>query len=91
MLLDERWWVEVPEDDAKRRLVKRHVTSGVTKNMEEAIWRADENDMPSRFRVSRSFGCRTAEMLPRKDGRFIVQNLLEPTRVIQSIDDSTDI
>jgi len=30
-----------------RRLVKRHVVSGVVKDLEQTSWRADENDMPS--------------------------------------------
>lgn len=46
-LLDERWWVEVGEDEAKTRLIARHVLSGVAKDWEEAEWRARENDAPS--------------------------------------------
>ena len=52
-LLDERWWVEVSEDEAKERLVARHVISGVAKDLEEAIWRATENDAPSESGCSR--------------------------------------
>jgi pantothenate kinase len=46
-LLDERWLIELDEEEARERLVKRHVLTGVTKNLEEAYRRADENDMPS--------------------------------------------
>lgn len=46
--MDERWWVEVEWEVAKTRLVKRHVLTGVAKDMDEAIWRADENDGPSK-------------------------------------------
>lgn len=46
-LLDERWWIEVEEDVARERLIKRHVLSGVAKDEAEARWRADENDLPS--------------------------------------------
>ena len=46
-LLDERWWVELGEDEALTRLVTRHVLSGVAKDLEEAEWRARENDAPS--------------------------------------------
>ncbi|KAI0046118.1 P-loop containing nucleoside triphosphate hydrolase protein [Auriscalpium vulgare] len=67
LLLDERWWVELEEQEATRRLVKRHVVSGVAKDLDEAHWRADENDMPN--------------------GRFMIANLLEPTRVIDSVED----
>ncbi|KAI0085705.1 P-loop containing nucleoside triphosphate hydrolase protein [Irpex rosettiformis] len=66
-LLDERWWVELGEEEAKARLVLRHVLTGVAKDLEEAEWRATENDAPN--------------------GRFIKENLLEPTRIIQSIED----
>lgn len=48
-LLDERWWVELGEDEARTRLVTRHILSGVAKDLEEADWRARENDAPSEF------------------------------------------
>jgi pantothenate kinase len=47
-LLDERWLVELDSTVASNRLVKRHVESGVAKDLEEAQWRAVENDTPSR-------------------------------------------
>ena len=46
-MLDERWWLDVSEEEAERRLVERHVRSGVAKDLEEAIWRSRENDAPS--------------------------------------------
>ena len=49
LALDERWWVEISEEDAETRLVPRHVETGVAKDLEEAIWRARENDAPSMF------------------------------------------
>ena len=48
-LLDERWWIEVDEDRARQRLIKRHVVSGVAKDEDEALWRAEQNDLPSAF------------------------------------------
>lgn len=51
-MLDERWWIELGEEEAKERLVARHVKSGVAKDLEEAIWRATENDAPSKSFVS---------------------------------------
>ena len=48
-LLDERWWVEISEEEAEKRLVARHVKTGVAKDLEEAIWRSRENDAPSEF------------------------------------------
>lgn len=47
-LLDERWLIELDSTVASNRLVKRHVKSGVAKDLEEAQWRAVENDTPSR-------------------------------------------
>jgi pantothenate kinase len=47
ILLDERWFIDVDIDEARRRLIDRHVLTGVTKNLEEAVVRADKNDMPS--------------------------------------------
>ena len=46
-LLDEQWFLNVDIKAARRRLVKHHVVSGVAKDLEQAPWRADENDMPS--------------------------------------------
>jgi pantothenate kinase len=47
LLLDEKWFIQVDIEEAQRRLVKRHVVSGVAGDLEEAVWRAEENDMPS--------------------------------------------
>ena len=47
-LLDERWWVDISEEAAEKRLVARHVKTGVAKDMKEAIWRSRENDAPSK-------------------------------------------
>lgn len=66
-LFDERWFVDISVEEATRRLVKRHVISGVAKDMDEATWRAGNNDMPN--------------------GQFIIDNILEPTRRIVSVDD----
>ncbi|KAH8116293.1 P-loop containing nucleoside triphosphate hydrolase protein [Phellopilus nigrolimitatus] len=68
-MLDERWFIDIGIEEASRRLVKRHVITGVAKDLEEAIWRAEENDKPN--------------------GRFIMDNMLEPTRRIPSLDDSS--
>ncbi|CAL1696792.1 unnamed protein product [Somion occarium] len=66
-MLDERWWIDIGEDEAEKRLVLRHVKSGVAKDLAEAEWRARENDAPN--------------------GRFIKENMLKPTRLIQSVED----
>ena len=54
-LLDERWFVDVDPAEARERLIRRHVITGVAKDREEAEWRADNNDVPSKFFVVVSF------------------------------------
>jgi pantothenate kinase len=47
-LLDERWYLAIDNAVARRRLIERHVITGVAKDRAEAEWRADENDIPSK-------------------------------------------
>ena len=47
MMLDERCLIEVDPEEARKRLVARHVLTKITKDIAEANWRADENDIPS--------------------------------------------
>ncbi|KAL8662495.1 MAG: hypothetical protein Q9202_004640 [Teloschistes flavicans] len=44
-LMNELWFVEVDFDTARRRLVTRHVKSGVTTTKEEAEQRVTDNDL----------------------------------------------
>ncbi|KAK5632203.1 hypothetical protein RRF57_007917 [Xylaria bambusicola] len=44
-LMDERWFVEVDFEVARRRLVGRHVKAGIARDEKEAGKRADENDL----------------------------------------------
>jgi pantothenate kinase len=44
-LMDELWFVEVPEEVARKRLIARHVVSGIADNEADAAKRADENDL----------------------------------------------
>ena len=44
-LMDERWFVDVPFDVARRRLVRRHVEAGIAHDEDEAMRRAEENDL----------------------------------------------
>ncbi|KAF7353687.1 p-loop containing nucleoside triphosphate hydrolase protein [Mycena venus] len=46
-LLDERWFLHVDDAEACRRLVKRHVETGICANEEEARLRAEGNDIPN--------------------------------------------
>jgi len=83
-LLDERWFLDVAVEDAERRLVKRHVTSGIVKDWDDGVRRAQENDMPSEWS---NVHCPLALFKPCADGRFVLENNLHPTKVIQSIND----
>lgn len=86
-LLDERWWVNISEEAAEKRLVVRHVKTGVAKDMEQAIWRSRENDAPSK--LGSTLPCTQPIDTCGKDGRFIRENMMEPTRVIESVEDPT--
>jgi pantothenate kinase len=55
MMLDERCLIEVDPSEARKRLVTRHVLTGVTKDPTEANWRVDENDMLSESGLRRWF------------------------------------
>lgn len=44
-LMDELWFVSVDMDTARRRLVRRHVKAGITRNEEDALKRVEENDL----------------------------------------------
>jgi len=46
-LFDERWFIDVDIVEARRRLIARHVITGVAKDWEEAEKRADNNDIPN--------------------------------------------
>ncbi|EPQ32223.1 uncharacterized protein PFL1_00420 [Pseudozyma flocculosa PF-1] len=62
---DQRWVCLIARDEARKRLVKRHVVTGVAKDEEEARWRADNNDLPN--------------------GDWLMQHLLEPYTIVESI------
>lgn len=47
--LDERWFVRVDPVQGKERLCHRHVETGVAGSWEEAVWRAESNDIPSKY------------------------------------------
>ncbi|KAI2624051.1 P-loop containing nucleoside triphosphate hydrolase protein [Xylaria nigripes] len=57
VLMDERWFVEVGVEVARRRLVRRHLRAGIVGDEEEAGRRADENDLVNgRFVVGNRVG-----------------------------------
>ncbi|SPO23552.1 related to YFH7 - putative kinase [Ustilago trichophora] len=44
---DARLVFEIEKEEAKKRLVARHVKTGVARDEAEATWRADNNDLPN--------------------------------------------
>ncbi|KAK8078596.1 hypothetical protein PG996_004766 [Apiospora saccharicola] len=46
-LVHERWFVDVPPEVAKERLVLRHLAAGIETSREAAAHRAEENDLPN--------------------------------------------
>jgi pantothenate kinase len=46
-LLDERWLIVVDRDVARRRVIQRHIISGIVNTEAEAGKRFDENDWPN--------------------------------------------
>ena len=83
-LLHERWFLEVDLEVARERLVQRHVKSGVTDNLEEAMLRARDNDMPSTLYQLNDIGM---ELTLPPDGEFVLVNMMEPTLRVQSLHD----
>lgn len=43
--VDETWFVDVPLNLVKERIIKRHLEAGIAENEQEAIARADGNDL----------------------------------------------
>ena len=43
--LDKKVWIDVDEKETKQRLVKRHLDSGICKDIDEAVQRAEHNDL----------------------------------------------
>ena len=74
--MDECWFVEVEEDVAARRLVKRHVAAGIAANEDEAMERVRNNDLVNgrEIRENRSnidetvVSIEDKEWLPEKQG-----------------------
>lgn len=50
-LMDELWFVEVSFEEARRRLIRRHVTAGIARDETEAAKLADENDLVNGWEI----------------------------------------
>lgn len=46
-LFDELWFVSVDREVARKRLIARHLATGLADTPETAAKRADENDLPN--------------------------------------------
>lgn len=46
-LFDELWFVSVDREVARKRLIARHLATGLADTPEAAAKRADENDLPN--------------------------------------------
>ncbi|KAH7099695.1 P-loop containing nucleoside triphosphate hydrolase protein [Auriculariales sp. MPI-PUGE-AT-0066] len=46
-LLHERWFIDVEEIEARNRLARRHVKSGICPDEASGLARADQNDLPN--------------------------------------------
>lgn len=44
-LIDENWFIDVPQDIARQRLIKRHMEAGICHSIEEATQRVETNDL----------------------------------------------
>ena len=42
--MNELWFLQVDRTNARKRLIKRHMKSGIANNKEAAAYRADNND-----------------------------------------------
>lgn len=47
-LVDDRWFVMVDEELARRRVAQRHLAAGIENSMDDALRRAENNDMVNR-------------------------------------------
>lgn len=47
VLFDELWFVSVDREVARKRLIARHIATGLANTLEAAAKRADENDLPN--------------------------------------------
>lgn len=83
--LDERWFITGDAEEGKQRLCKRHVETGVAADWEEAVWRAETNDIPSKpSYATQAILLMTANL---SDGLFVEANMLAPTKRIFNVED----
>ena len=101
-MLDERWLVAVDFEKATERIVDRHVASGVAGSVEvpffcsctpsgllmDGVGSTMEGKRERHAQYVRiSDMIASAESLRKTDGRFLLDNSLEPTRILESVQD----
>lgn len=62
-LLDEKWFIAVDRDVARRRVIQRHIISGIARTEEEAGKRFDENDWPNGLYLLEKSDVESADMI----------------------------
>ncbi|KAL7623105.1 hypothetical protein AAE478_006784 [Parahypoxylon ruwenzoriense] len=70
-LMDERWFVDVDFGVARRRLVKRHVKAGIAKDEEEALKRANENDLVNGEQILKERVDVHEIVVSKEDGKWV--------------------
>ena len=73
-LMDEVWFVEVSEDVARRRLIRRHVAAGIEKDDEAARKRADANDLVNGREIERRRGKVDEVVTSKEDATWAPEN-----------------
>lgn len=94
---DTRLVFEIDKEEAKQRLIARHVATGVAKDTEEAIWRGKifiqlqhRPTTESTLTVARPFIITgTADNSDLPNGDWLMSHLLSPYTLVKSIDDPT--
>ncbi|KAL4927026.1 uncharacterized protein BDV17DRAFT_267963 [Aspergillus undulatus] len=52
--VDDTWFVEVDVEVMRQRIAKRHLQSGIEKSWEDALRRAEYNDIPNGIEIQRN-------------------------------------
>lgn len=69
--MDQRWFVNVNFDVAKKRLIRRHVKAGIAANEEEAADRADNNDLVNGKEIVENQVALDAEITSTEDQSWV--------------------
>lgn len=73
-MMDECWFVDVEEDVAARRLVRRHVATGIAANEEEAMERVRNNDLVNGRQIRGNRSMIDEMVASREDKEWLPEN-----------------